>query len=169
MKKPPRDSIASFERESRATRRVGNGSKCRCGEHRPLALIPGSNPVTCASCKRAKEGKSELDNHHPAGKANDETTIPIPTNDHRAQLSPKQYEWPPQTWNNPDGSPLLAGAASMRGYCETDSYLVASLLIPRAEMLEALDEFLTKRLGPNWWKNTEIEKFAPKYRREHKR
>jgi hypothetical protein len=50
----------------------------------------------------------------------------------------------------------------MRGYCETDSYLVSSLLIPKAEMLEALDPFLTKRLGPEWWVGTEMERFAPK-------
>ena len=161
-KKLPRDPIASFEREARATRRVGLGSKCECGEDRPLALVPSSDPVICASCQRVKNGESVFDNHHPAGEANDPATIPIPVNDHRAILSPEQYEWPDKTWKNPTGSPLLAGAACMRGYCETDSYLVASLLIPKAEMLEALDQFLLKRLGSNWWKGTEMEKFAPK-------
>jgi hypothetical protein len=160
-KKLPRDPIASFERETRAARRVGQ-SKCECGEGRPLALIPGSNPPICAACKRKRDGKSPLDNHHPAGKANDPTTIPIPVIDHRADLSPKQYEWPPETWYNPEGSPLRSGAASMRGYSETDSYLVASLLIPRAEMLEALDAFLKQELGPKWWIGTEMERFAPK-------
>jgi hypothetical protein len=55
----------------------------------------------------------------------------------------------------------------MRGYSETDSYLVASLLIPRAEMLEVLDAFLKKRLGPKWWIGTEMERFAPKRRPKH--
>lgn len=50
----------------------------------------------------------------------------------------------------------------MRGYCETDYYLAGSLLIPKAEMLEALDAFLEKRLGPQWWVETEMERFAPK-------
>jgi hypothetical protein len=50
----------------------------------------------------------------------------------------------------------------MRGYCETDTYLVASLLIPKAEMLEALHAFLIKQLGPEWWIGTEMEQFAPK-------
>jgi hypothetical protein len=161
--KRPRDPIASFERETRAARRVGQ-SKCKCGEGRPLALIPGSNPRICAACKRKRDGKSTLDNHHPAGKANDPTTVSIPVNDHRAVLSPEQYEWPPETYDNPEGSPLRAGAASMRGYSETDSYLVAALLIPRAEMLEILDAFLKKRLGPKWWIGTEMERFAPKRR-----
>jgi hypothetical protein len=50
----------------------------------------------------------------------------------------------------------------MRGYCETESYLLASLLLPKAEMLEALDKFLLTRLGPKWWVGTEMECFAPK-------
>jgi hypothetical protein len=161
--KLPRDPIASFERETRAVRRVGH-NKCKCGEAKPLALIPGSNPPICVACKRKRDGESPFDNHHPAGKANDPTTIPIPVDDHRAVLSPQQYEWPKETWENPLGSPVLAGAACMRGYCETDTYLVASLLIPKAEMLEVLDTFLLKRLGPKWWKGTEMERFAPNQR-----
>jgi hypothetical protein len=164
-----RDPIASFEREARAARRVGHGSRCRiCGEARPLALIPGSEPTICANCQRVKLGRSTLDNHHPAGEANDPTTIPIPVNDHRAILSPQQYEWPQETWTNPAGSPVLRGAASMRGYTETSDYLGASLLISNAEMLEALDVFLTKRFGPKWWVGTEMETYAPKHRREYK-
>jgi len=164
-----RDPIASFEREVRAERRVGRDSKCRCTEAGPLALVPGSHPTICAACKRVNDGKSPFDKHHPAGEANDPTTTPIPVNDHRARLSPKQYEWPDETWKNPAGSPLLAGAACMRGYCETGSYLVASLILPKAEMLEALDAFLLKKLGPNWWKGTEMERFAPKRRTKRNR
>jgi len=167
-KKPPRDPIASFEREVRAARRIGQGNECHlCGERRPLALIPGSKRTICANCQREALGRSSLDNHHPAGEANDPTTTPIPVNDHRAILSPKQYEWPPETWENPAGSPVLAGAACMRGYCETDDYLLSSLLIPKAEMLEALDAFLIKRLGPKWWVGTEMERFAPKRKTRH--
>ncbi len=162
-KKPPRDPIAAYERESRAARRIGQGSRCsKCEEDQPLALIPGSEPRICANCQRVELGQSIFDNHHPAGEANDPTTTPIPTNDHRAVLSPKQYEWPAETWKNPSGSPILAGAASMRGYSETGDYLVASLIIPNVEMLEALDAFLINRLGPEWWVGTEMERFAPK-------
>jgi|SRR5882762_271527 len=161
-KRPPRDPIAAVEREARAARRVGQGSRCKCGEQRPLALIPGSKPMICAECQRKKLGHRSLDKHHPAGEANDPTKTPIPTNDHRAELNPQQYDWPPETWENRKGSPLRASAACVRGFCETNDYLVASLLIPRAEMLEALDAFLEKRLGPNWWVGTEMEHFAPK-------
>jgi hypothetical protein len=103
-----------------------------------------------------------LDHHHPAGEANDPTTTPIPVNDHQAILNPNQYDWPPETWANPTGTPLLSGAACMRGYSETDNYLVSLLLIPKAEMLEALDAFLKERLGPGWWVGTDMERFAPK-------
>jgi len=79
-KKPPRDPIAAFEREARATRRVGVGSRCvECGEGRPLALIPGTNPRICANCQREQlDGRLPFDDHHPAGEANDSTTIPTP-------------------------------------------------------------------------------------------
>jgi hypothetical protein len=167
-KRLSRDPIASFEREARAVRKAGH-NKCKCGEGRPLALIPGSNPPICANCQRKKEGKLPLDKHHPAGRANNPFTIRISANDHRANLSPKQYEWPRETWKNPKRSPLRAGASNVRGYCETDEHCVASLLIPLAEMLEALDAFLLKKLGPNWWKGTEMERFAPKQRTKRNR
>ena len=161
--KPSRDPIAAFDRHSRAARRVGTGSRCHtCGEHRPLALIPGNKPTICAACKRRVLGRSPLDKHHPAGEANDPTTTPIPVNDHRAILSTEQYDWPPETWKNTSGSPLLAGAACLRGYCETNDYLVAELLLPQVELLEAIDAFLKKQLGPEWWVETEMERFAPK-------
>jgi hypothetical protein len=160
--KPPRDPIAAFERENRAARRAGRGSQCKCGEKRPLALIPGSKPTICAACQRVKFGHSLLDNHHPAGRANNPSSVPIPVNDHRALLSPMQYEWHPETFENPSRSPILAAAASVRGYSETGDYLLASLLIPNAKMLETLHAYLIKRLGPEWWVGTEMEPFAPK-------
>jgi hypothetical protein len=166
-KRPQRDPIAAFERDARASRRAGVGSCCsHCGENRPLALIPGTSPKTCANCQREQLGRSPLDDHHPAGEANDSTIIRTPVNDHRARLTPQQYEWPPKTWVNPHCSPIRAGAARVRGYCETNDYLVCSLLIPNAEMLETLDEFLENRLGPRWWVGTPMEHFAPKPKRK---
>lgn len=52
----------------------------------------------------------------------------------------------------------------MRGYSETETHLLAKLVIPKAEMLEALDAFLDKRLGPKWWVGTEMERFAPRHK-----
>jgi len=74
-------------RKSIAARRVGIGSKCECGENRPLALIAGSKPMICAACKRRAQGRTTYDHHHPAGDANHRLTVPIPVNDHRAVLS----------------------------------------------------------------------------------
>ena len=162
-KRPPRDPIAAFERDARASRRAGVGSCCsHCGENRPLALIPGSSPRICANCQREQLGRSPLDDHHPAGQANHPATTPIPVNDHRSVLSPAQYDWPDKTWKNPSGSPIIAGAACIRGYCETTTYLLDAILRWIVEMLEELDGFLKKRLGPDWWRGTEMEKFMPK-------
>jgi len=154
--------MAAFQRQSSAARRIGQDKKCKCGEDRPLALVAGSNPTTCASCSREKRGQSPFDEHHPAGRANHPATVPVWVNDHRARLTEAQYDWPEETWENPAGSPTLAGAACIRGYCETSDYFAGQLLLRNAAMLERLDRFLTKKLGPNWWRETEIEEFAPK-------
>ena len=131
---------------------------------RPEALIAGSNPVICATCKRISQKKTTADNHHLAGEANNPTIIPIPVNDHRAQLNVAQYDWPKQTRENPDGSPLIAQAACIRGFSDTIVYLIEKLLLPGADLLETLDAHLVKRLGPAWWGETGLEKFAPKHK-----
>lgn len=105
-----------------------------------------------------------MDNHHPAGEANDPTTIPVPVNDHRAELNTAQADWPKETLENRDDSPLLAHAGCVRGYADTEAYLIDRTLLPRVPMLEALEKFLVERLGPKWWIGTELEKFAPKRR-----
>jgi hypothetical protein len=162
-KKKERDPIAAFQRQSSAARRIGHGKKCKwCGESRPLALVPGSNPTICAACDRKKSGQSPFDEHHPAGQANHPATVSVWVNDHRAALSTAQYDWPEETWKNPTGSPILAGAACIRGYYDTSEYLLDDVVIRNVTLLERLDRFLTKKLGPNWWRGTEIEEFAPK-------
>lgn len=103
-----------------------------------------------------------MDNHHPAGEANDPTTIPVPVNDHRAELNVAQYDWPAETLKNPDRSPLLARAASIRGYADTNVYLIEKHLLPGAECCELLDAFLTEKFGSKWWKKTELKRFVPK-------
>lgn len=124
------------------------------------------SPTICAACSRILCGQSPYDEHHPAGKANSRLTIPVLVNDHRAVLSPAQYEWPSETWENSQGSPLLAGAASIRGYYDTNTYLTDGLLIRVAELLEALDESLKVRLGQSWWVGTKLEQFAPNRKKE---
>lgn len=103
-----------------------------------------------------------MDNHHPAGRANDPTTILAPVNDHCAELNPAQEDWPKETRENSAGCPVLASAAGTRGYADTDIYLIESQLLKRVVMLESLSRFLEGKLGPGWWVGTEIEQFAPK-------
>jgi hypothetical protein len=83
-------------------------------------------------------------------------------NDHRAHLSVAQADWPKATLINAQGSPLLAAAASVRGFVDSIFYLIERGLLWIADMLEKLDEFLLKELGPRWWHETDIEQFAPK-------
>jgi|SRR5580698_2061782 hypothetical protein len=159
---PKRDPGAAHARKARAARRVGVNSRCACGESRPEALIPKSKPMICAACNSKKKGKTPVDNHHVFGKANSPITIPIPVNDHRAELSPAQYDWPKETLENPHGSPLRAGAACIRGFVDTVVHMIKKGLLWVAEALEFLDSFLLERLGPEWWIGTRLEQFAPK-------
>jgi hypothetical protein len=162
-RKPPiRDPIPSYKRKVAAMLRAGKDARCACGESRPEALVPGSDPVICTECDRVRRGKNTKDQHHVAGKANDPTTIPVPVNDHRADLSVAQQDWPRATLENPTSSPLIAKAACIRGFVDTIVYLLAKFLLPVAEMLETLDAFLIKTLGPDWWIGTDLERFKPK-------
>jgi hypothetical protein len=162
IKLPKRDPEAAYARRAIARRRVGPNAKCACGETRPEALIRAKKGVICHECKRKENNMTTKDNHHFAMKANSPITIPIPVNDHSADLNVAQQDWPKQTRENPDGSPLLAGAASVRGFIDTILYLIKQGLLWVADMLEKADAFLTQKFGKKWWIGTEIEKFAPK-------
>lgn len=101
-----------------------------------------------------------------AGKANNPATVSVPVNDHCAELNPAQYDWPKRTLENNEGSPLLAGAGGIRGFVDMEVYLIKKFLLPNAEVLEELDEYLRVKLGPQWWKDTPLERFAPKPKRD---
>jgi hypothetical protein len=151
-KLPSRDPIGNEIRRSRAERRVGFDSRCElCGESRPEALIEGSDPMICAECSRKQRGHSVLDGHHPAAKSNHELEIPVPVNDHRAILTPAMYDWPKETRENPHGSPLLAAAGCIRGFCDTVIYLIEELLFWIADLLEYLHAWLTEKFGERYW------------------
>jgi hypothetical protein len=158
---PTRNPAGAYRRKLVAARRIGLDAGCSCGEKRPEALIRGVKPTTCAACQRTSSGRTIMDNHHFAGKANNPTTIAVPVNDHRASLSVAQSDWPKSTLMNAEASPLLAAAACIRGFVDTVLYLIETLL-PLAELFETLEQFQLKKLGPKWWVKTEIEQFAPK-------
>jgi hypothetical protein len=161
-KLPQRDPEGAYVRRVVAERSVGVNAKCACGENRPEALIRRSKPIMCRECKRKKEGKMTVDNHHFGAKANSPIKIPVPTNDHCAELNAAQFDWPKETRENPNGSPLLAAAACIRGFIDYILYLIEKGLRWVADMLEAADTYLGRQLGSKWWVGTELEKFAPK-------
>jgi hypothetical protein len=132
-------------------------------------LISDAVPIICFECQKRQLGQLTLEDHHPAFEVNSAAKVPIPANDHRAELSSAQYDWPKNTRENPDGSPLLSASGCLRGYADTNNYLVRSLLLINPEFLELLDSFLTKKLGRRWWRNTELAKFAPKRSRPSRR
>lgn len=160
------DPISADARENAASRRIGNQKQCSCGESRPQALTRDGEETVCAGLANERRGLEPFEEHHPAGKANNPATVRVPINDHRADLSESQRDWPAKTLENAEGSPLLAGAAQVRGYTDTNEYLTRTLLSSNPEMLEKLDEFLEERLGPKWWVGTPLEQFQPR-RKKH--
>lgn len=157
-KLPQRDPIGICQREDAIVRRAGENNQCACGESRLDALNTRIKPITCEECKRKRSGKTTMDKHHVAGKANNPTTILVPANDHRV-LSVDQYDWPKETRQNSDGSPLLAGAGCIRGFKDFILYLIDKLLLWIADMLEAADAYLEKKLGPKWWEKADLKQF----------
>lgn len=159
---PQNDPVAAYARNVTAQRSVGKNAGCACRETRPEALIRGSDPIICAACKRRSRGEATMDQHHFAGKPNNPLTVPVPVNDHRADLSVAQYDWPQKTRENPEGSPLIAAAACIRGFVDWVVYLIKNGLLWVAELLENIDTFLSDKLGPKYWLNTCLAQWAPK-------
>lgn len=100
-----------------------------------------------------------MERHHVAGKRNHDLTVSIPANDH-AILTDAMYDWRKETRENPTGSPLLAGAACIRGFCDTVVHLIERLLLRVAELLEALHNELVHRLGEHYWQVLNIRPTA---------
>lgn len=162
------DALARQHRLAMAERCLGRQRECvLCREARALALERRTNPRLCTECRKTGEGKNIMEQHHIAGRANSEITISIRANDHRAQLSEDQRDWPQETLRNPDGSPLLAAAACIRGFTDTLLYLAEEFLLWVADLLERLHAHLVEKHGPKWWANTEIEKVEQKRNKEN--
>jgi hypothetical protein len=102
-----------------------------------------------------------MDQHHIGGRANSPITISIPANDHRAELSVLQQDWPKETLENPEGCPLRKGAACIRGFRDTLVHLIDQFLLWVADMLERVSAKLLEECGTRWWLQTDIKEFAP--------
>jgi hypothetical protein len=115
-----------------------------------LALSGAFPNLSCYECQAKRQGRTLIEQHHPAGRNNDEFTVPIPANDHRI-LSDRQIDWPLDTLRNPNASPLRAAAATLRGWLDILAELIKRILGWVPEFLEDLDDFLLERLGSGWW------------------
>jgi hypothetical protein len=100
--------------------------------------------------------------HHPAGKANNPVVIRVPANDHRAELSTDQYDWPQATLQNVNGSPVIAIASGVRAVIDMSRWLIDKFLIRIPEALEAYDAEQRALHGPDWWRGTALEAESPK-------
>ena len=152
--------VEHYVRREHAERSAGLDAQCACGERRAEALITGSQPVTCIECSRLRKGRRTIDLHHIAGRTNDPTVVPVSANDHVADLSERQQDWPRETLENPHRCPLLRAAACIRGFVDTVFYLIERTLLWTAEALEALSAWLAAKLGPLWYRGTPVERFA---------
>jgi hypothetical protein len=162
MARKSNDPIKAAARRSKVERRLGEAKSCtQCGESRSEAIVARSRPRLCEQCYRVRRGAKKTDAHHIAGKANSPITIEVPANDHRGALSAAQYEWPPKTLQNPDGSPILRMAGAVRGVTDFIAELVTRFLESCARGLELLDNVVRQKLGDAWWVDTPIEGWWP--------
>lgn len=160
-KRRSKDPIKEATRQAKAQRRVGEGAACACGEKRAEALVARRKPPVCYQCARVARGSNAIEAHHVAGKRNSPVTLAVPANDHRAVLSVEQYGWPKATLENPEHSPLLAAAATLRGVSDTIIYLVTVFIEWIALMLESLDAWLCEQRGPQYWRESPIAQWEP--------
>jgi hypothetical protein len=128
-----------------------NDPRCACGEANPAALTrTADGEIVCYSCLLVRRGRKPVEAHHPAGRHNNPATSPIPANDHRI-LSGYQRDWPVRTLTNPDSSPLLSAAASIRGLIDWMKVQIDRVLGWVPAFLEWLDEALRQEKGDHWW------------------
>jgi hypothetical protein len=160
MPQRSKDPIKAGARRAKAHRRAGDGAHCTdCGETNPSLLVRSSRPRRCKHCHAISAGKKPIESHHIAARANSPVTIDVPINDHQL-LSEAQREWPPRTMQNPDGSPLIALAGSLRGLADLLGELFVRFMHSLADLAESVDGWLRHQYGP-WWKGTQFDGWQP--------
>jgi hypothetical protein len=154
MDDPSEELNDGVERLEKRLRALGTRNpRCSypsCAERDPFSLTGAHPELLCREHAADRDGRSWTERHHVATQANDPRTVPIPANDH-AVLTSYLPDWPRETLRNPDGSPLLRAAATIRGWLD-----VMRLLLERAvggipDFLERLDAYLREELGSRWW------------------
>jgi|HubBroStandDraft_4_1064222.scaffolds.fasta_scaffold00010_76 hypothetical protein len=160
MARRSNDPIKSGARKAKTRRRVGVNATCtQCAEKRAEQLVRRSRPKLCLRCYARKHGTKETEGHHLGAEANSPVIVEVPITDHRT-LTEAQYEWPPKTWRNPDGSPLLAIAGTLRGIADFISDLIVAFINHLAEAAEDIDAWLRDKYGL-WWKDGPYDGWQP--------
>ena len=157
------DKLKREIREEAHFERLGTRNpRCqRCGNERHPAALTGTAPnVTCYECLLKESERSWTEDHHPAGRNNDPTTVAVPGNDHRV-LSDMQRDWPERTLRNPDGSPLLAAAAALRGWLDVMLIIIERTVGNIPAYLEVVDQCLREEWGDRWWERLNLEGVHP--------
>lgn len=141
------------ERRRALGTRVPRCTQPGCDESEPLALTGTHPDILCYEHDALCKGRPWLEAHHPSGRANDETTVQIPGNDHRVLSESQNTQWPQRTLRNPDGSPLLKASAAIRGWIDVLWLILTRTVGWVPAFLEGLDAWLRERLGPRWWED----------------
>ncbi len=123
-----------------------------CAETDPFALTGVDGDILCAEHAADAEERSWTHGHHVPGRANDpEDVMDIPANDHAVVTWKYQPYWPRETLRNPEGSPLLRAAASVRGWLDLLRLVIERTVGWVPAVLEHLDAWLREEAGPRWW------------------
>jgi len=147
-----RDYDEARAREGAYERLATRDPKCtKCDERDPAALTGSYPNIVCYEHLAQSQGRSWTEGDHTAGRHNDPTPIvEMPGNDHRIK-SDRMRAWPEKTLRNPDRSPLLRAAATLRGWIEALRLILERGVAWIPSFLERLDEWLTQHHGSGWW------------------
>lgn len=121
-----------------------------CGERNPFALVGRHPDISCYEHYLLRTGKRPYEGHHVDGQNNSDVMSDIPGNDHRV-ISELQRLWPEDTLRNPEHSPLLVAAASIRGWLDVLLIIITRSVGWIPGFLEWLNRTLIDLHGPGWW------------------
>ena len=136
-----------------------------CGYDDPLVLdrLGDGSVILCRRCRLAKCGRSTIEAHHLAGRANHPKTISVDANGHARLTALQVGGWPRPTLRNPHRDPLLKSAALMRalhdlhaiGLLEDHLDDIMPLMREAAEQIESIGSYLAAALGATWHRGWE--------------
>ena len=121
-----------------------------CGERNTLTLVGHHPDISCYEHYLLRAGKKPYEAHHVDGQHNSDVTADVPGNEHRI-LSELQRFWPEDTLRNPEHSPLIVAAASIRGWLDVMLVIIDHSIGWIPGFLEWLNNILVDQIGADWW------------------